>query len=937
MPDSKEIQNLDSKLKKKVISAASFKKGTSFDTSKDILNIHKSLSTLTGHVRKSVIRLGILEKSTENISKKIASLKNISKTQSERISGTNIGAKLPGSSTSKVEDDISTITKSVVSIAEILSGRKKLLDDTAAYDRRKAEQDKRALVESKLEKRFEGLKKTAEAIIAPVKSILDKIINFFVTVFLGRVVFKLLEWFGDPKNAEKVTSIIRFLGDHWPKLLSLYLVFGTSFGRFAKGLLKVVLRGSFKLVALIAKLAAAKKVRGARGVAKFFGGGKGKLIANVAGTALAVGGTYAVAQGLKGDDGEKQKSQGFVGGGYVRPKFPAFGGGGLNFKGMMGGASLGAMFGPLGMLLGGAFGSGKPQEMFGGFVSGEKGVDKVPAMLSDGEFVMSRGAVAKYGVDTLEAMNAAGGGTNKPKIKSGSAYAQGGGYIGKSPDIREKPPKQTFIPKGNFDERSKTNVPFTKDPLDALRRFIEYKFGVNLNNKSSWGERGSSSKPRASTGSLITDPIGAIQRMSGMGSKVPSVSLPKIPSVSLPNIPKPLQNLQNKAQSAIGAVQSKLGFSNKPKSGEKGFFEEIREKLSGSGAATYRDAGSIYAKQMLGGIGGPVSERDLSKESQQELQKAIQRAKKRTGFQISRVESEISKLKSMGAKDGNPALERQKSFLKKLKSGGIRVEYADYADEKGNMSESAKNSKNILGQFWAYERDKKEGGGYRLEDKYDFDAFKKKVKDPKTGKMVERDLDQGELIRDVILGKGKTIQQKLQAAYLLNPFRGKGDVDMVLGGKRTAAESLGLSGSKTLLGGMLGISGKPKDKNTRALEAKRPWWDKMGMFGGASAQMARDKKAKQDFLKKNPSAKLYDKSQKNKEQAYKSRFARPKNSGVKPVKPPTSPKPKVVYAPPVAAKPKYRGGQRASTKTPNFSATNPSAGSAKAKTIGVRK
>jgi hypothetical protein len=55
-------------------------------------------------------------------------------------------------------------------------------------------------------------------------------------------------------------------------------------------------------------------------------------------------------------------------------------------------------------------------DMFGGFVSGEKGVDKIPAMLSDGEFVMSTGAVQKYGVDTLEGMNAAGGGTNKPKM-----------------------------------------------------------------------------------------------------------------------------------------------------------------------------------------------------------------------------------------------------------------------------------------------------------------------------------------------------------------------------------------------------------------------------------------------------------------------------------------------------------------------------------------
>jgi hypothetical protein len=57
-------------------------------------------------------------------------------------------------------------------------------------------------------------------------------------------------------------------------------------------------------------------------------------------------------------------------------------------------------------------------------------VDKIPAMLSDGEFVMSRGAVEKYGVNTLESMNAAGGGTNRPKMIAGKTYAAGGGLIG---------------------------------------------------------------------------------------------------------------------------------------------------------------------------------------------------------------------------------------------------------------------------------------------------------------------------------------------------------------------------------------------------------------------------------------------------------------------------------------------------------------------------
>ena len=49
----------------------------------------------------------------------------------------------------------------------------------------------------------------------------------------------------------------------------------------------------------------------------------------------------------------------------------------------------------------------------GGFVSGPAGRDRVPAKLTAGEFVMSKGAVQNYGVGTLASMNAASGGTNR--------------------------------------------------------------------------------------------------------------------------------------------------------------------------------------------------------------------------------------------------------------------------------------------------------------------------------------------------------------------------------------------------------------------------------------------------------------------------------------------------------------------------------------------
>jgi hypothetical protein len=61
----------------------------------------------------------------------------------------------------------------------------------------------------------------------------------------------------------------------------------------------------------------------------------------------------------------------------------------------------------------------------GGTVPGSGNTDTVPAMLTPGEFVMSKGAVQKYGADTLAGMNAAAGGTNRPTLMGG--YKGGGG------------------------------------------------------------------------------------------------------------------------------------------------------------------------------------------------------------------------------------------------------------------------------------------------------------------------------------------------------------------------------------------------------------------------------------------------------------------------------------------------------------------------------
>ena len=79
----------------------------------------------------------------------------------------------------------------------------------------------------------------------------------------------------------------------------------------------------------------------------------------------------------------------------------------------------------------GPFGAPQFIPMFaaGGMMMG-MGTDTVPAMLTPGEFVMSRGAVNMFGADTMMAMNKAGGGTNIPKFGLVSGYS-GGGFVEK--------------------------------------------------------------------------------------------------------------------------------------------------------------------------------------------------------------------------------------------------------------------------------------------------------------------------------------------------------------------------------------------------------------------------------------------------------------------------------------------------------------------------
>ena len=721
--------------------------------------------------------------------------------------------KEPKVNTKKVTKKKKSLTDAFSKIQSVLDDIGKSLKNAFSFeketDKKKTQEEgrkKKKQKESALEKTVGAIAKIGKKILEPLKGPLDYIINWITYTFLGKVFNNLLNWMSDPGNSKKMMSIGRFLKDWWPALVGAYLIFGNSLGRFVTKLIFTI--GAFSVKMLKTAIPALLNVIRTNPLAA------GALLLTAGATIPMMFPDTVDEQEKKTDKAIKEKGKDKVKSELERKAnnpnfFERLTGQDAEAKEQLYKTETGETK-PYGFRKG-----GKVTTTSGTDIKGA-GVDTQLIAARPGEVVINKETVNALGAPFFLSLNKkyGGSGANKPKIAKGVQTASGGGLVlpafssggevgGETPSggtymgargdslgrIYQQIAEQLgqFVPKdkkssGNILNDIHKQLKTYNDNLYSQRKRSQSKRSSGI-NQGFGAAQNLANQSRTPTGSLLTDPAGAFARI--MGAKTPNVSSPTMQP-------------------------------SEPKSNKKGFFQEIQEKITGPGSETYRDAGAIYAKQMLGGVGGPVSEKNLSKESQVELQKAIQRAKKRTGSQINSIEAKIQKLESDGASstpNGRKALAQEKSFLRKMKSGSVRVQYEDYADEKGNMSESAKNSKNILGQFFAKERSKEQGGGYRIEDKYDFDKFK----DPKTGKEVNP--------TDILFGKNKTVQQRLQALYLLNPLKGKGDIDMVLGGKRTNVEST--------------------------------------------------QQEQQKFLNNNPGVKLYNKPQANTGKPYQSKFARP--------------------------------------------------------------
>ena len=179
-------------------------------------------------------------------------------------------------------------------------------DKGIAEDMRREKEEKERKDQEKGLEAPKPLQKMADKVIAPVMSLWGRIWKFISTIFLGKILMNFLDWFGNPENQGKITTLIRFVKDWWPALVGAVLLFGTGFGGLVTGLTVAIASFIPKMLGAI-KLLKASKLGGKAGLLK---GG------------LLLGGGILAGMGIskmmdKGEDVSKQKVQGLADGGVA--------------------------------------------------------------------------------------------------------------------------------------------------------------------------------------------------------------------------------------------------------------------------------------------------------------------------------------------------------------------------------------------------------------------------------------------------------------------------------------------------------------------------------------------------------------------------------------------------------------------------------------------
>ena len=265
---------------------------------------------------------------------------------------------------------LTSISQNVNAIKKLVTNQNKLEKDKADDTREAREKKKRSMKENLLEGGKKMYDKVAGAfgkVLEPAKGIFQSIFKFISLFLLGAGLMKILDWFGDPDNKSKIQSIFRFLKDWWPAIIASLIPF--------LGGIPLVIAVIGLVVGYLPKLIDTVKM--------LFGFGK-KVDEEIAKNEkdLEKSDTDVKLDEQAGEDPPGQTETGEqidTTGAGEQPNVS------------------------------------EPQQFNqGGEVPGQGNKDTVPAMLTPGEFVLTKEAVNQVGADTLYGMNAAAGGVGKP-------------------------------------------------------------------------------------------------------------------------------------------------------------------------------------------------------------------------------------------------------------------------------------------------------------------------------------------------------------------------------------------------------------------------------------------------------------------------------------------------------------------------------------------
>ena len=291
-------------------------------------------------------------------------------------------APMPKFGGEKTGAALASISANVNAIKKLVTRQNKLEKDKADDTREAREKKKRSMKENLLEGGKKMYDKVAGAfgkVLEPAKGIFESIFNFLKLFILGAGLMKLLDWFGDSGNKGKIESIFRFLKDWWPVLVAglmalfpgVALIPGVI--ALAVGFLPKLIK-TVKSIFGLGKTVDDELKKGEKDLEK---GGTG-------GEATIETGTDVKPEETKPETGLKTTGEETKGENLQQPQ---------------------------------SFNQG-------GQVPGQGNQDTVPAMLTPGEFVLTKDAVNQVGADTLYGMNAAAGGTGKPKSGQKPAAVQ---------------------------------------------------------------------------------------------------------------------------------------------------------------------------------------------------------------------------------------------------------------------------------------------------------------------------------------------------------------------------------------------------------------------------------------------------------------------------------------------------------------------------------